>query len=261
MQFYRVASWLYAVIASLVVPLMVLDMAVDWPGLTAAWGTLFGLSVPLMVIQALGLRRVLRERAAEENVSTLVTWFWLLHLLGALLVALAAAFYFADKGVWALWTLVLGALPLLGLGVGVGVVKLVLGIRLAKYPDDLFGLRSALNIAFIAFGALELANMVVVISLPFYLVVAMALVFLTAFVIEGHARTVAPRFGVAPVWISYVLAALVTLGAPLAALPMLVDGFSEQLEEMQSSDDEIDDEHEESESAEADRVPGQTASD
>src|SRR5690606_38827965 len=83
MQFYRVASWLYAVIASLVVPLMVLDMAVDWPGLTAAWGTLFGLSVPLMVIQALGLRRVLRERAAEENVSTLVTWFWLLHLLGA----------------------------------------------------------------------------------------------------------------------------------------------------------------------------------
>lgn len=236
MQFYRVASWLYVVVGGLTVPLLVLDLCVDWAGLTVVWGSLFGLSVPLMVIQAFGLRRVLRERAAQQDVATLVTWFWLLHLSGVLLVLLAGAFYLVDKPMWALWTLIIGALPMLGVGVGVGVVKLVLGIRLGKYPDDLFGLLRPLSFAFIAFGALELANMVIFVSLPFYLVVAMALVLLIAFVIEGHARKVAPRFGVAPVWISYVLGAVLTLGAPLAALPLLISNVAEFLEKADSED-------------------------
>lgn len=252
MQFYRIASWLYVLVGSLVLPLLVLDLCVDWQGLTAVWGTLFGLCVPLMVIQALGLRRVLRERAPQEDVANLVTWYWLLHLVGTLVVLLAAAFFFADKAMWALWTLIIGALPMLGVGVGVGVVKLVLGIRLGKYPDDLFGLLRPLSFAFIAFGALELANMVIFVSLPFYLVVAMALMYLSAFVIEGHAREVAPRFGVAPLWISYVLGAVLTLGVPLAALPVLAESVSAFMAAADSDDyeDSYEDQDEDDEQAE-----------
>lgn len=245
MQFYRVASWIYVLIGSLALPVLVLDMCVDWPGLTVLWGTLFGLSVPLMVIQIFGLRRVLRERAVFEGASALLTWYWVLHLSGALLLALAAGLYLADQGMWAFWALLIGALPMLGVGVGVGVVELVLGIRLGKYPDSLFGLQRALHISFIALGALELANIVIFISLPFYMVVAMALMFLIAFIIEGHAREQAPSYGQAQVWISYVLASVLMLGPPLAGLPVLIKYLDDRptfLEDAYDDEDEYDEE-------------------
>ena len=244
MQFYRFASWLYVVVGSLALPALVLDMCLDWPGLTTLWCSLFGLSVPLMVVQIFGLRRVLHERAAFDGLSGLLTWYWALHLVGALLLALAVGLYLAGQGMWAFWTLLIAALPMLGVGVGVGVVELVLGIRLAKYPDALFGLQRALHISFIALGALELANLVIFISLPFYAVVAMALMFLIAFIIEGHAREQAPSYGQAQVWISYLLASVLMVGPPLAGLPVLIKYLDERPGLL--ADDYDDDEDEDS---------------
>ena len=222
MQFYRVASWLYVLVGSLTLPVLVLDMCVDWPGLTAAWGTLFGLSIPLMGIQVAGLARVLRERAAFKGISALLTWYWAMHVGVALLLALAGGFYLAGKPNQALWTMLIGALPVLGVGVGVGVVAVVLGIRLGKYPDPLFGLQRALHVGFVATGALELGSLVFFVSLPLYAVAAMALMFLIAFIIEGHARETAPSFGTAQVWTSYALASVLMLAPPLAGLPVLL---------------------------------------
>lgn len=227
MQFYRVASWLYVLVGSLALPVLVLDMCVDWPGLTAAWATLFGLSVPLMGIQIAGLARVLRERAALKGVSALLTWYGAMHIGVALLLGLAGGFYLAGELHQALWTLLIGALPVLGVGIGVGVVAVVLGVRLAKYPEPLFGLQRALHVGFVVTGALELASLVFFVSLPLYAVAAMALMFLIAFVIEGHARETAPSFGNAQVWTSYALASLLMLAPPLAGLPVLIQHLDE----------------------------------
>ena len=231
MQFYRWSSWLYAIVSSLAIPLLVLDLCVDWPGLTAVWAALFALSVPLLVIQSLGLRRVLRERAPEPRLSGLVTAFWLLQLSCLLWLALMIGQWLAGEHIWALGTLLIGALPIFGVVVGLAVVKLLLGSRLGpQYPSDLFGLRRALSISFILYGALEIADLVIVISVPAYLVVGLALIWLVAFVIEGHARRPEPRFGSAPGWISYGLALVVGLGVPLASAPLWADDLSAQLE-------------------------------
>lgn len=240
MQFYRWASWVYVVVASLALPVLVLDLCVDWPGLTVLWSSLFGLSIPLMVVQTLGLRRVLHERAQFEGGSALLGWYCALHLVGILLLLAAAALYFAGKPMGALWTLVIGALPMMGVAVAAGVVELVLGIRLMKYPDPLFGLQRALQVSFIALGALELANLVIFISLPIYAVVAMALMIIIAFIIEGHAREQAPSYGAAQVWISYVLASVLMLGPPLAGLPVLINYLGDRPGFLEDTYDEED---------------------
>jgi hypothetical protein len=227
MQFYRGASWLYVLVGSLALPVLVLDMCVDWPGLTAAWATLFALSVPLMAIQIAGLGRVLRERAAFEGVSSLLTWYWAIHVGVALLLAVVAGLYLAGQLHQAFWAVLIGALPVLGAGVAVGVVALVLGIRLARYPEPLFGLRRALQVGFVITGSLGLGSLVLFVSIPLYAVAAMALMFLIAFIIEGHARRTAPGFGTTQVWISYVLAALFVLTPPLAGLQMLIRHFDD----------------------------------
>lgn len=217
MAFYRWASWLYVLVATLLFPLMTLDLA----GVIEATELWVGLGIsamPLMIIQTVALHRVLQLYAPEQRVKALLYWAVALHVVAVLLLVGAAALFYWSGWQEAMWTLLIGTLPLLAISVGSGVVALLLGLQLLKCPHPLFGLQRTLALSLIICGGLELANLFLMFTLPFYLVCALAVVYLYAWVIEGHARQQTPEFSTGTVLFSYGMATVAMFVLPMVAL-------------------------------------------
>lgn len=224
MNLYRIASWFYVLIGLSLLPLMALDLRWHDNALTVTWGIMLMLSVPLMIVQLAGLRRVLRERADFTASHALITWFWILHLTTLALIALVAALFYTEQWTWGIIALLAGAVIIMVIGIALGVVEIMLGNRFAECPHSLFGLRRALQAGFVVLGGLEIATMLTVLTLPIYIIVTLALSIITAMVIEGHARqAVLIDFQRPHVVASYLLAVIFGLAAPAFIVgPMLL---------------------------------------
>lgn len=73
MSFYRFTSWLYVIVVSGIVPAAILDFSQGRIALTPVWVTLLVLSLPLLLAQLLGFRRVLHEQASLYQADSLIT--------------------------------------------------------------------------------------------------------------------------------------------------------------------------------------------
>lgn len=217
MMLLRWASWLYVLVATLLLPLMALDLA----GVIEATELWVGLGIsalPLMIMQTVAVHRVLQVYAPEQKLTALLYWAVALHVVAVLLLVAAAALFYWSGWQEALWTLLIGTVPLLAISVGSGVVALLLGLQLLKYPHPLFGLQRTLALSLIICGGLELANLFLMFTLPFYLVTALAVVYLFAWLIEGHARQQTPVFSQGVVVFSYGMATVAMFIVPSIAL-------------------------------------------
>lgn len=124
-------------------------------------------------------------------------------------------------GDWELlfWAVIVAALGLLAVAIGLAVVPILLGNRIAECPDNLYGLRKPLQVTLIVLGILELASLFTALTTLFYFVVAFALMVLVALVIERHARQApGPEFKRRHVTAAYGFAVVLAIGAPTAAV-------------------------------------------